>query len=169
VAELDDDSAAAEAEESIVWWPFNPGDPDGEDEPGDLVVKAESRVVDDGAELPDKDPVGLPLDCVPKMVFVDPAVALVELGRAAEDDRELSPPVEDDVVAEDVTEEASFAATNPVIGLVDRSGTEVKGCSYQHGSDQHRRWRKHSSRKYHLTARRREQQAFRKYCWCNDH
>src|ERR1700709_1565371 len=105
-AELDDDSAAAEAEEPMVWWPFNPGDPDGEDEPGDLVVKAESKVVD-GAELPNKDPVGLPLDCVPKMVFVDPAVALVDLGRAAEDDREFSPPVGDDVVAEDVTEEAS--------------------------------------------------------------
>lgn len=71
--------------------------------------------MDDGPGLPDEDPVGLLLDDVPNMVFVVPALALAELRRAAEDeaDRELGPPVGEDVVAEDAAEEAALAAANP--------------------------------------------------------
>lgn len=72
----------------------------------------------------DEDPVGVPLDDVPNTLMVPvvalPALALgleEELGRAAEEEIELGPPVgEDEDAVEDVT--ADLVGANPVTGLV---------------------------------------------------
>lgn len=90
------------------------------EESGESVVEVTAATVEDGP-VDEEDPVWLPLDCVSNVVPVgpalDPALALAELGTAAADDveEEFGPPVEEEVVAEEVTEEAPFAAASPVL------------------------------------------------------
>jgi hypothetical protein len=163
-AEAVADSAFGVSEDSMVWWPFSPGDPVGEDESEDLVVVIGVELVD-GPGLPDDEPVGLLLDDVSNTVFVPamvvPALALAELGsRAAEEgDMEVGPPVGEEVVA---TEEAAFAGTNPAIGSI-RPQKREQMMTYQHDSDQYRRQRRRSSGRCPLRAKHQAQQDIRIY------